>query len=214
MLSCGEHSALSLWINRSCKLWDASAHVIMNNMLNLWREQAVSSEVERVKIMWLLCLCGKTRCLTSDLPIMWVHEECIALAASCWGCDSALCWFWEENLSLAEVKRKIWDLTMHGVCFWKVLRLCCVVMCCVSNMQTSLLGAITSWAWQSSELVSCSSSPGTGGMMRLSVVNKQQSSRKARWCTLCTVWCSRRTGRGNHILLHWSETWLKLIVEF
>lgn len=102
-------------------------------------------------------------------------------------------------LSLGEkwkiLKRKRWHFNTG--CSPRVSEFHCVYMlCCLPTMQTALLEAITSLVWQLSELVSCSSSPGIGEMMRSSVVNKRHSRKGACWCRLCTAGSSSRTEKG------------------
>lgn len=131
--------------------------------------------------------------LTSDL-----HRE----KAHTWGADhsAALCSSWELNVRFAkgEIKKILTFFfnnvftELHVCVFY-----CAHMLCCLSTTQTSLLAAITSLAWQPSELVSCSGSPGIGEMMRSHAVNKRHSSRGACWCRLCTVGCSLRTGEDS-----------------
>lgn len=158
-------------MNRYCKAQDAHIHIAMNITLNPPCEHVNKSKVDRVRVLWLKyeppCVWGKPICQTPDLH----NEE--AGSGSMWWADlsSNLMPMLSDCtvLSLGErIKGEGEDILTRGV-FTELFVsafFCGYVMCCLPTMWRAQLEAITSLAWQFSELVSCSRSPGIGEMMR------------------------------------------------
>lgn len=149
------------------------------------------SEVERVKLLLrrkqLHCLWGKTICVTSDLQ---------GVTADTWGADHSSCLMWCCALLSMWGKRK--ERRDFDTRYFHSSARSCVLLwsCGLYVTHASLLGAISSLAWQPSQLVSCSSSPGIREMARSPVVNKTHGSRGVCWCRLWTVGCSRLEQRS------------------
>ena len=166
--------------------------------------------MERVKLLLrrkqLHCLWGKTICVWPLTSRVWrqTHGEQITLHV--W-CDAVCCSPCEENVKREEILTLDISTEVHGSVFY-----CGQVLCGLYVMHASLLGAISSLAWQPSELVSCSSSPAIREMTRSPVVNKAHGSRGVCRCRWWTVGCSGRA--GNNLIRRVSSHMIRYRMHF